>query len=471
MQLLKKNLSSVLFAIGLLLFVTYHYSFLATPYFWDELGVYIPAAQHMNDAGTISLMPSSLDPLYSRGHPLLYTFLNASAFHFFGDRVVVAHALALLFALLMLLSLYYILSSLFTKRIALFSCWIVAVQPLFVAMSIVSLPEMCLSLFLLWAIWALIKEHWLLFAIMSSLAILTKESAIVIVGVAFSLVVIKLHLIDKRYSRQQIRWALLCATTPVFFYALFLGIQRIQNGWFFFPEHIGYLHFNIVGFFDTNWLMCKQFFFNKSNFIIGSAALVSLVYNLIYYKKANTFSFVVIAFIIISMFFANVNFYMQRYLLIILPWVVVLGVVAIDNALKMYLKVPSWRAPILWMVVVVSCGLAIIHWDSNTFNDTCDTSYRKTVSLVQQTADWLEGQAWNQQRIEANFPVYQALQEPRNGYVKTPFNIAVNFQEKCKYGIFFKTSGIWDPLTEHTYLKTLKLFKNDFAEVRVVQFY
>jgi hypothetical protein len=145
--------------------------------------------------------------------------------------------------------------------------------------------------------------------------------------------------------------------------------------------------------------------------------------------------------------------------------------VAIDNALQVFLKAATWRAPILWIVVVVSCGLAISHWDSNTFNDTCDTSYRKTVSLVQQTADWLQGQAWNQQRIEANFPIYQALQEPRNGYVKKPFTIAVNFQEKCKYGIFFKTKGIWDPFTEHSYLKTLQLFKNDFAEVRVVQFY
>jgi hypothetical protein len=64
----------------------------------------------------------------------------------------------------------------------------------------------------------------------------------------------------------------------VLVYALFLAIQRIQNGWFFFPEHISYLHFNLVGFFDTNWLMCKQFFFHKSNFIVGLASFVYLVF-------------------------------------------------------------------------------------------------------------------------------------------------------------------------------------------------
>ena len=56
------------------------------------------------------------------------------------------------------------------------------------------------------------------------------------------------------------------------------------------------------------------------------------------------------------------------------------------------------------------------------------------------------------------------------GYVKQSFAIDVNFQQPCKYGVFFKTKGIWDPLSEHTYVKTLKLFKNDFAEIRVVEF-
>jgi hypothetical protein len=109
MQLIKKYLIPILFTLGLLLFTTYQSKYITTAYFWDELGVYIPAAQHMNDAGTISLLPSSLDPLYSRGHPLLYTFLNASVFHFFGDRVEVAHTLALIISLLVLVSFYFII--------------------------------------------------------------------------------------------------------------------------------------------------------------------------------------------------------------------------------------------------------------------------------------------------------------------------------------------------------------------------
>ena len=125
----------------------------------------------------------------------------------------------------------------------------------------------------------------------------------------------------------------------------------------------------------------------------------------------------------------------------------------------------------LVFLMTFSTYLAISNWDSNTFNDTCDISYRRTVSLVQETANWLQSQTWKNEVIEANFPVFQALQEPRNGYVKQPFVIDVNFQQPCKYGIFFKTKGIWDPLSEHTYEKTLKLFKNDFAEIRVVQFF
>ena len=277
-------------------------------------------------------------------------------------------------------------------------------------------------------------------------------------------------ILSKNKDKKTTRFSLICIIIPVLVYALFLGIQRIQNGWFFFPEHIGYLHFNLVGFFDTNWLMCKQFFFHKSNFIVGLASFVYLVFNLFHYKRAAKFHFVVITFIIVSMFFSNVNFYMQRYLLIILPWIIVLGVWALDQILELYFKTKYLKNSMLVLLMTFSSYLAISNWDSNTFNDTCDISYRRTVSLVQETANWLQSQTWKNEVIEANFPVFQALQDPRNGYVKQPFAINVNFQQPCKYGIFFKTKGIWDPLSEHTYVKTLKLFKNDFAEIRVVEF-
>ncbi len=471
MQLIKKNLFPILFTLSLLLFTVYQSKYIPTAYFWDELGVYIPAAQHMNEAGTISLLPSSLDPLYSRGHPLLYTFLNASVFHFFGDRVAVAHTFALIISLLVLVSFYFIISNLLSKKVAFFSCLLLAVQPLFISMALLSLPEMCLCFFLLWAVWSLIKNYGLLFALMSTLAILTKESAIVIIGVAVCTHYFDKLFLSKNKDKKTTRFSLIYIIIPVLVYALFLAIQRIQNGWFFFPEHIGYLHFNLVGFFDTNWLMCKQFFFHKSNFIVGLASFVYLVFNLLHYKRAAKFHFVVIAFIIVSMFFSNVNFYMQRYLLIILPWIIVLGVWALDQILDLYIKTKYLKNSMLVLLMTFSSYLAISNWDSNTFNDTCDISYRRTVSLVQETANWLQSQTWKNEVIEANFPVFQALQDPRNGYVKHPFAIDVNFQQPCKYGIFFKTKGIWDPLSEHTYEKILKLFKNDFAEIRVVQFF
>lgn len=438
MQLIKKYLFPILFTLSLLLFTVYQSKYIPTAYFWDELGVYIPAAQHMNDAGTISLLPSSLDPLYSRGHPLLYTFLNASVFHFFGDRVAVAHTLALIISLLVLVSFYFIISNLLSKKVAFFSCLLLAVQPLFISMALLSLPEMCLCFFLLWAVWALVKNYGLLFALMSTLAILTKESAIVIIGVAVCTHYFDKLFLSKNKDKNTTRFSLIYIIIPVLVYALFLAIQRIQNGWFFFPEHIGYLHFNLVGFFDTNWLMCKQFFFHKSNFIVGIASFVYLVFNLFHYKRAAKFHFVVIAFIIVSMFFSNVNFYMQRYLLIILPWIIVLGVWALDQILDLYIKTKYLKNSMLVLLMTFSTYLAISNWDSNTFNDTCDISYRRTVSLVQETANWLQSQTWKNEAIEANFPVFQALQDPRNGYVKQPFAIDVDFQQPCKYGIFFQ---------------------------------
>jgi 4-amino-4-deoxy-L-arabinose transferase-like glycosyltransferase len=468
MLLFKKFLPFILFALGLLLFATYQSKYIATPYFWDELGVYMPAAQHMNDAGTISLLPSSLDPLYSRGHPLLYTFLNASVFHFFGDRVAVAHTFALILSLLVLVSFYFIINNLFSKKIAFLSCLLLAIQPIYISMAVISLPEMLLTLFILWSLWALIKEKWKLFSLVGTLALLTKESAIVVLGVAY-IFIFYTHLFKNKNKKNFISFFWI--STPLFIYIIFLFIQKFQNGWFFFPEHIGYIHFSFNDFTNSFLIVLKQFFFHKSNFLFGIPAVLYIVYIIVNFKKISSFELVILSFVITSISFACINFYLQRYLIIILPWNIILGIWASNQFINTYLKNTFFKNGLLIIFISISAWIAHRNWDSNIFNDTCDISYRKTVSLVQETANWLQSQTWKNEVIEANFPVFQALQDPRNGYVKQPFVIDVNFQQPCKYGVFFKTKGIWDPLSEHTYEKTLKLFKNDFAEIRVVQFF
>ena len=95
----------------------YHFIFIATlvcltifkwndfalPYFWDELGVYTRAADYQVQH-SISLEPASAPPVLSRGHPLLFTSMNALVWRVFGEEVRVAHLFCFFIALVLLVA-------------------------------------------------------------------------------------------------------------------------------------------------------------------------------------------------------------------------------------------------------------------------------------------------------------------------------------------------------------------------------
>jgi hypothetical protein len=506
MDYINKHKYLFLFSLGLIIFVVYQCNFLSTPYFWDELGVYIPAARQMNDAGTISLLPSSLDPLYSRGHPLLYTFCNAAIFHIFGESVIVAHGFALFLAIVFLGSFYYIVCDLFEARIAFYACILFAIQPVFMAMSVISLPEMLLAIFTTWSLWSLIRSKWYLYSLFGSLAIMTKESAIVVLGIAFLYFMINWVLKFPYFSRDKQLKIFICISIPLLVYVLFLCIQKIQNGWFFFPEHIGYLHLSLMQFFNTNVRMIKTFFLNKSNFLVGIPAIIYLAMVLINWKRASNVYMMMALFIVAAFLFSNFNFYLPRYLLFVVPWIILFGVTGIDKFINKYFAEKPGYQYFVGLYLLGACACAVNHWDNDRFNDTFDVSYRKVVNLVKETTDWVSNQPWKNKPIEANFPVFQALQESRNGYVSKPYFISVNFQWPCEYGVFYRMKGeelfkmphngyyvkrLFDAaigfhktsendsyyaiksenlLRKKIEYEVIKIFYNEFAEVQVVKF-
>ena len=88
---LNKRIYHLLFILGIVALAAFKYNDLHLPYFWDELGVYAQAADYQFQR-TISLMPSSLPPELSRGHPLLFTVMNACVMRVFGEGVFALHA-------------------------------------------------------------------------------------------------------------------------------------------------------------------------------------------------------------------------------------------------------------------------------------------------------------------------------------------------------------------------------------------
>src|ERR1019366_3043834 len=116
------------------------------PCFWDELGVYAQAADYQYHHG-LSLMPSSVPAVISRGHPLLFTFLNACAIKVFGEHVFVLHYFSLFISTMLILMVYLKTTKYFGQLTGIISVAILILQPLFLAQSAMVLPEIALAFF------------------------------------------------------------------------------------------------------------------------------------------------------------------------------------------------------------------------------------------------------------------------------------------------------------------------------------
>ena len=125
-------------------------------------------------------MPSSVPPELSRGHPLLFTFMNAVVMRFSGEQIFVAHLFCFFISVILLLVVYVKIGKHFDPVTGILSATILSVQPLFLAQSGLMLPEISLTLFVFLALCSYYENKFWLFAFFASLAILTKEVAVVL---------------------------------------------------------------------------------------------------------------------------------------------------------------------------------------------------------------------------------------------------------------------------------------------------
>src|SRR4051812_27762575 len=151
-------------------FVVLKFQDLFLPYYWDELAVYSRASLYLSDHG-LGLMPASLPPTWSRGHPLLFQFIYAVGFTLFGKSVVVGHSISLAVACILLLAVYKKVASFYNRLIGFCTVLLLCAQPVFIAQSAFVLPEMMLALFAFLAFAAYYERKMVRFAVYASLAL------------------------------------------------------------------------------------------------------------------------------------------------------------------------------------------------------------------------------------------------------------------------------------------------------------
>ena len=164
--------------------VALHGPLLRLPYFWDEAGYYVPAALDLWHHGL--LIPKST---LASGHTPLVTAYLALAWSAFGYSSLITRGAMVLIAAATVLTTYHLGRTvlgdrLHAREVAIWSAVVLALMPLIFAQSSLVHLDLAVALFTALAVGALLRERWTWFAVTASLAVLCKETAIVLVVVA-----------------------------------------------------------------------------------------------------------------------------------------------------------------------------------------------------------------------------------------------------------------------------------------------
>lgn len=464
-----KRISIDYYFIGLLsavaALVIFKLPHLSLPYFWDEAWVYAPAVLEMHKNG-LSLLPDAIPPELSRGHPLLFHFLAAGWVKIFGTSFIAVHSFALTISVALLISVYFFCKDFFSPLVGLLAALMVAVQPLFLAQSSFLLPEVMMALWTILVLYYYLKEKWIPFIVFASLMLLTKESGIVLLGtIGLWTLFENVFLKKEPLFKPEVVKTYLLLLSPLLVAGVYFGIQKLQHGWFLYPDHIGMMtldwetfhkkFLDIYGFLllgqgryllYISFFICCSFFWKSLNsierFIIPAgylfviyilfnlwgiddkllvllvllifAQLYKLVFLRIYKEEKETGKVLSISALFVFLYFnfSLINFVSLRYFTLFLP----IGILVVFGFIYYALKERLWLFTLIAIVCILNCARQISKYDKvGDYN----LSYVDAIKAQQKFVHYCEENNWYQSKIYAGFNGEISLNESIKGYRNT----------------------------------------------------
>lgn len=445
--------------IVIVVFFSFNFHALKLPFYWDEAWVYGPAVRMMADS-TPSLLPDSLPVEFSRGHPLLFHFLNAAWLKIFGNTVFQAHLFNLIIACLLLLAVYVTGKKIFSPLAGFLAVFFLGMQPIFLAQSVLVLPEVMLALFVLIALVAFLENRKILYVIAATAALLTKESGIIVPIYVASYYVIHLT-IKRNFSIRKNLTDIAIFLTPLLFFAIFLYMQYLERGWLFFPEHTGYLDFalgHIINKF-INGYSAYLFIYQGRNFLFftGVAVLITLLIMRRKPEKRELIIFLLI-FIMVFLLFSSVNFFSNRYIICVIP----LFLLIIAGLLSQVVAVNKLFLLVLPLYIVMQ-----IQFINKKSNADHDLGYRDAVVVNTQIIDYMQKENLREKPIVAYFIARYLLTNHYSGYVERgrTFSHVTDEFSKAEYYLFsnFDMSPGYNELMNRPGMEEVKRFEKGNA--------
>ncbi len=461
----------LILSIVIVLFIISRLGYLNLPFYWDEAWSYATAVFDLAE-NKLPVLPGAMDPELTRGHPPVFYYISALWVKISGTHPVPVHSFPLLISVIFMIAVFFITRSLFDHFTALTALLLLPLQTLFLSQSTQLLPEIMLALWTLLTFYAYFKRKWILFSVFSILLVMTKETGMVLIGTLF-LDKIAIERIFSRGQKKPVKWlirelAFMCI--PVLAFAVFMVLQKIRNGWFLYPEHIGLTVLEPREILNRIYLFLSRLLFQHGRNIFFIVSAVAFIYLLI--KKSvsrHTAHLLLLSavFILVYIAFSSVNFFTTRYLISVLPFYIIPGSWLITAGMKTNLQ----KASVLVLFFFIFGYYAF-------FTVTCseqDTSpgYKNTVLLQKQAVNFAEEMHWQQKPVYATFLMQYYLTIPELGYLYDkahPFTDISNSTDKT-YAVYIFCSNENDPLHANIQndrnFKLVKQFEQDCAWVEM----
>jgi len=383
------------------------WSSLNLPYFWDEMGVYGKGIQYLLIHG-IGILPQSLPPELSRGHPILFYSIHALILKFGVNEFYISHAASLIFSSLCLIATYLLAKEFLPKILAAMTSCLLVVQSIFLAQSSLVLPEILIALISISSILTFFKGRYAWTILILCIGVMLKES-VIIIAAFLGLVYFLQTLSERRLFKQ---WKnLLGFTLPLLTLLIYLQIQQEHHGWYFFPYHTDILQESAMsGFGEKLQTHLRFILFNQGRRYWSLAIFVAL--SSLFLVRERGKLLLVFSFIAVNIGLFSFAFYMDRYLLFIYPLLAIIVVFGVY-------QVSFRNKAISFLIVLLLCWLSYNQHKTTTFRYDVNLAYKDLVNAHLEAVSSLCEQPTETLSCYANFPINASLEDITLGYISS----------------------------------------------------
>ncbi|MDP2338468.1 MAG: glycosyltransferase family 39 protein [Bacteroidota bacterium] len=433
---------------------------LSLPYFWDEAWSYIPAIRKMAETGP-SMLPGVIPIDYCKGHPQFFFFLSSIWMDLSPDSILFMRILPLLISIGVLLVTFFELRKFAGIETANIAILLIGVQSTFLAQSIFILPEMLLTLLLIVSLFAFLNRRYLIFAISSSLMVLTKETAIVFT-LTFGLYYL-ISILSKRGKDTFYLGHFILLIVPEVIYGMFLLLHYLKFGVFFYADHLSLINLSSTSILEKIGRVMVMVFSQYGRMLLSLLILITLGLLIILKKKIQNRNILILCglSIVIFMIFTSINSYSPRYTLgIIIMLVIVFSVIFSQLPVHPYLRTG---------VVAIIASICLYYSLTHKRSIDTDLGYVEVIRVHQEMVRYCEDNNLYDEPISASFNMYYNLHNNELGYITSnrEFTHIMDWGKynDAKYLIFESTFNDSDSIIQLAKIKyrLVRTFTNKHA--------